>query len=218
MHRTDRGAYDDGRTRGASDERMRPPRVLGIVDVMTGTTTTPTTTAPRAPADARVVRLPLSPRVRKLVLLVHIAAAGVWLGLDLVLGILVFTALGADPTGAGAAAASLAAVATWPIVVVGVVTLVSGILLGLGSKYGLVRYWWVLVKLVINIVLVTLVVLVLWPGLASLGEAGRAALASGDSPVVGATLVFPPVVSSTVVIVAMTLSVFKPWGRVRRSR
>jgi hypothetical protein len=35
---------------------------------------------------------------------------------------------------------------------------------------------------------------------------------------VTANLLFPPIVSSTAVIVAMTLSVFKPWGRVRRSR
>ncbi len=197
---------------------MPPPRAVGIVDVMNVTTTTPTIAAGRAPTDARVIRLHLPTRVRKLVLLVHIAAAGVWLGLDVVLGILVLTALGADPTAAGAAAASLAAVATWPLVIVGAVTLFSGVLLGLGSKYGLVRYWWVLAKLVINLVLVTLVMLVLWPGVVSLGDAGRAALASGDSPVVAATLLFPPLVSSTVVIVAMTLSVFKPWGRVRRSR
>jgi hypothetical protein len=29
-----------------------------------------------------------------------------------------------------------------------VVALASGVLLGLGSKYGLVRYWWVTVKLI----------------------------------------------------------------------
>jgi hypothetical protein len=42
-------------------------------------------------------------------------------------------------------------------------TLTSGVLLGLGTKYGLVRYWWVLVKLVINVVLVALVLILLWP-------------------------------------------------------
>lgn len=195
---------------------MPRPRVLGIVNAMTGISTTTPTADPRLPAGGRVIRLRLSPRLRKLVLLVHIAAAGVWLGLDLVLGILVFTALSTDATGAGAAAASLAAVATWPLVTVGLVTLVSGTLLGFSSKYGLVRYWWVLAKLAINVVLLTLVLLVLWPGVTAVGEAGRAALEAGDAPTVGATLVFPPVVSSTVVIVAMTLSVFKPWGRVRR--
>ena len=167
-------------------------------------------------AEARVIRLPLSTRTRKLVLLVHIAAAGVWLGFDLVLGILVLAAFGADSTAAGAAAASIAAFATWPLAAVGLVTLISGVLLGLGTKYGLVRYWWVLVKLVINVVLVTLVILVLAPGVTAVGDAGRAALVDGASPTVAATLVFPPLVSSTAVIVAMTLSVFKPWKRVRR--
>ena len=94
--------------------------------------------------------MPLTARTRKLLLLVHIAAAGVWLGLDLVLGIFVVTVLTGDATGAGAAAASLAAVATWPLVVAGLVTLASGVLLGLGSKYGLMRYRWVLVKLVVG--------------------------------------------------------------------
>lgn len=160
--------------------------------------------------------MPLSARTRKLLLLVHIAAAGSWLGLDLVLGILVLTTLAGDPTAAGAAAASLAAVATWPLVVAGLLTLATGVLLGLGTKYGLVRYWWVLVKLVVNVVLVTLVVLVLWPGVTAVGEAGRAALVAGESPVMPATLVFPPIVSSTALIVAMTLSVFRPWSRIRR--
>ena len=180
--------------------------------------TTLTRTPPRPATGARVIRMPLSARLRKVLLLVHISAAGVWLGLDLVLGILVLTALGADPTGAGAAAASLAAVATWPLVVAGLATLVTGVLLGLGTKYGLVRYWWVLVKLVVNVVLVTLVVLVLWPGVTVVGDAGRAALASGGSPTIPATLVFPPIVSSTALVVALTLSVFKPWGRTRRTR
>jgi hypothetical protein len=179
-------------------------------------TTTTTRTTPRPATGSRVIRMPLSARTRKLLLLVHIAAAGVWLGLDLVLGILVVTVLTGDATGAGAAAASMAAVATWPLVVAGLMTLASGVLLGLGTKYGLVRYRWVLVKLVVNVVLVTLVVLVLWPGMVTAGEAGRAALADGAAPAMTATLVFPPVVSSTALVVAMTLSVFKPWGRTRR--
>ena len=159
--------------------------------------------------------MPLSARTRKLLLLTHIAAAGVWLGLDLALGILVVTVLTADATGAAAAAASLASLATWPLVIVGLVTLASGVLLGLGTRYGLVRYRWVLVKLVVNAVLVTLVVLVLSPGLTTLADRGREALADGVAPTVTATLVLPPVVSSTALLVAMTLSVFKPWGRTR---
>lgn len=162
------------------------------------------------------VRYRLSPRTRKATLVVHISAAGAWLGLDLVLGILVVTTLTADPVGAGAAGASIAAFATWPLALIGLVTLASGVVLGVGSRYGLARYWWVLVKLVLNVVLVALVLLALTPGVETLGDHSRAALADGTSLDAPATLLFPPIVSSTAVLLAMALGVFKPWGRVAR--
>lgn len=192
---------------------MPPPREHGIVAVMS--TITRTAKPVREP---RGIRTRLSARTRKLVLLVHIAAAGAWLGLDLVLGILIVTALTTgDATSAASAALSLAAFATWPLLAVGAVTLASGVLLGLGTKYGLVRYWWVLVKLVINIMLVTLVVVLLWPGIAEVADTGRAALADDTAPELRWNMVFPPIVSSTAVVVAMTLAVFKPLGRIRRA-
>jgi uncharacterized membrane protein len=97
-------------------------------------------------------------------------------------------------------------------------TLASGILLGLGTKFGLVRYWWVLVKLALNLVLVTLVVLVLAPGTGALAASALEALETGTSMELQSTLVFPPIVSSTAVIVAMSLAVIKPWGRVGARR
>ena len=81
-------------------------------------------------------------------------------------------------------------------------------------------YWWVLVKLALNVVLVALVMLVLAPGTEALAGTALESLGTGTAPELTATLVFPPIVSSTAVIAAMTLSVFKPWGRVdaRRAR
>jgi hypothetical protein len=165
-------------------------------------------------------RFRLSARTRKIVLLTHIAAAGAWLGMDLVLGLLVVTAFTAGALQASAAAASIASFTTWPLITVGLLTLATGVLLGVGSKYGLVRSWWVLVKLVLNVVLVALVMLVLAPGTEVLAGTALESLGAGTAPELTATLVFPPIVSSTAVILAMTLSVFKPWGRVgaRRAR
>lgn len=157
----------------------------------------------------------LGRRTRRAVLIVHIAASGAWLGLDLVLGILVATALlGGD--GAPLAVA-VGAFATWPMVAVGALTLASGVVLGLGSRYGLVRYWWVLVKLVLNVVLVVLVFVLLSPEVGALAAEGRAALAAGEPLAFDPQMVFPPVVSSTAVTFAIVLSVVKPWGRTRRA-
>ncbi|MBM7831690.1 hypothetical protein JOE59_002395 [Agromyces cerinus] len=172
----------------------------------------------RSDAPPTRSRFRLSPRTRKLVLVTHIASAGSWLGLDLVLGILVVTAFTAEAQPAAAAAASIATFATWPLITIGLLTLATGTVLGLGSKFGLVRYWWVLAKLALNLVLVTLVVLVLAPGTEELAGAALDTLATGASLEVTSTMVFPPIVSSTAVIVAMTLSVFKPWGRVGARR
>jgi len=164
---------------------------------------------PVAAAGPRPWRL--SARARKLLLLLHIASGGAWLGIDVVLGVLVVTALAGGDSPAAAVSTAIAAIATWPLVVVGALCLLSGVLLGLGSKYGLVRYWWVLVKLVLNVVLLSLVILVLSPGVARLGSRAEQALASGAAFEIEAQLLFPPLVSSTALIVAMALSVFKPW-------
>lgn len=164
-----------------------------------------------------LIRWRPAPALRKLILLTHIAAGGAWLGLDLALAALVFTAFIADGAAAASAAVSLAAFATWPLIIVSLVALGSGILLGIGSKYGLVRYWWVLVKLVLTVVLATLVAFVLAPGMDAVRGLGLIALVAGDDPAMPATMLYPPIVSTTAVTFAMVLSVFKPWGRIRRS-
>lgn len=166
------------------------------------------------------VRWRMRPAVRKTALLVHIASAGAWLGIDVVLGILVAAAaLGDTDETSAAALVAIAEFATWPLVAVGVLTLASGVVLGFGSRYGLVRYWWVAVKLVLNLVLLALVIGLLSPEVSSLGAAARSTLLQGKAlPELG-DLAFPPIVSTTAVLVAMALSVFKPWGRTpRRSR
>ena len=141
------------------------------------------------------------PRMRKLVLLLHIGSAGAWLGIDVVLGILVFTALLSDePSVAASAIGSTGHFATWPLAAMGLLCLATGLLLGTGSKYGLVRYWWVAVKLVLNVVLVTLVLALLMPELGPLAADARA---GAPLPDIG-NLAFPPVVSTVSVLVAMT--------------
>jgi hypothetical protein len=147
----------------------------------------------------------------------HIVAAGAWIGIDVVLGVLVLTA---RLTGSSRTEALcyqvLELFAVWPLLAAGVATLVTGAVLGLGTNYGLVRYWWVAIKLVVNLVLVTLIALALRPAVAEAARYGQAlALGSPTDAAVG-ELIMPPLVSSTALIAATVLSVFKPWGRIRR--
>ncbi len=160
----------------------------------------------------------LAPRARKAVLTVHIVSAGAWIGIDVLVAVLVGVGLGSGSDAArGLALRALAEFVVTPMLTSALVCLGSGVLLGLATKWGLVRYWWVAVKLVMNIVLCTLILLALRPGMADVGAAG-VAIEAGQVPVTDiSSLVFPPTVSLTMLVVATVLSVYKPWGRVRRS-
>jgi hypothetical protein len=99
--------------------------------------------------------------------------------------------------------------------VAGLTCLVTGLVLGLGTKYGLVRYWWVAVKLVINLVLTTLVLVALRPGVDEVVARGDRILDGEAVTAAVGDMAFPPVVSTTALLVAIVLSVVKPWGRIR---
>ncbi|MCO1653655.1 hypothetical protein [Pseudonocardia humida] len=160
------------------------------------------------------VTRPLSRGGRRAWLVVHLLASGGWVGVDVVLGVLVLGALLGDARTA-ALCLQVSPLLFWPLLGAGLLSLLSGVVLGLGTRYGLLRYWWVAVKLALNLVLVALVALVLRAGLQDAAARGAA---GGPDPAAGlGALAFPPAVSLTALVVATVLAVVKPWGRVRRS-
>lgn len=164
-------------------------------------------------------RFRLGRAARRVTLIVHIVAAGAWIGIDVVLGVLATTALATGNTDTEALAfRALGTFVVWPLLAAGLLTLASGVILGLGTNYGLVRYWWVAIKLAANVVLVALVIVALRPGLDEARTHGEALAAGNPSEIATSNLLFPPVVSLTVLIAATTLSIFKPWGRIRATR
>ena len=161
--------------------------------------------------EARPWRLGV--RTRKAVLVLHLASVGSWLGIDVVMAVLTVTAMGtSDESTKALCFRVLELVTIWPMTISGLTCLVTGMLLALGSKYGLTKYWWVVVKLVINLLLSTLVLVSLRPGVAELADRGEA----NDLDVPLGDMIYPPIVSPTLLMVAVVLSVFKPWGLLRR--
>jgi len=179
---------------------------------------TPSPPAPSRPTPSQPTPWRLRGRARKTVLIAHILSVGTWVGIDVLVGLLVLTGwLSTDPALRGAAYQALGEFVLWPMLTAALASLVTGVILGLGSKYGLVRYWWVAVKLVLNVVLGTLIVVLLRPMLAELAEYGRAVAAGTAADRDLSQLFFPPAVSLTALTVATVLSVAKPWGRTRRT-
>ncbi len=157
----------------------------------------------------------LGARTRKGVLAVHIVSAGIWIGIDVVMAVFIVTALLADDDTKALCYRALELFAVWPLLTTGLVCLASGVVLGLGTKYGLVRYWWVAIKLVLNIVLTALVLVALQPTVTAAAEQGRQFAAGAPASLTVGNLIFPPIVSPTALLVAFVLAVFKPWGRIR---
>jgi hypothetical protein len=162
----------------------------------------------------------LSGSGRKTTLVTHIVSGIGWLGIDVVLLVLAVTGLTSNDRATVAACYQAMGLFVIPTLLpAGLICLASGILLGLGSKYGLLRYWWVAIKLVLNIVLTVLVLVLLRPRIGEAAHIGRelttglALDALGRLPV---DLVFPPAVSIAALTFATVLAVYKPWGRLRR--
>jgi hypothetical protein len=159
----------------------------------------------------------LGARTRKSVLVIHIVSTGAWLGVDVAMAVIVFTALLTDDSGTKALCyQALELFAVPSLLAAGLVCLASGILLGLGSKYGLVRYWWVATKLGLNLLLTALVPVALAPEVARMAEQARLFVAGEPAALAVTDLIYPPIVSPTALLVAVVLAVFKPWGRVRK--
>ncbi|GAA3278725.1 hypothetical protein [Nesterenkonia halobia] len=148
----------------------------------------------------------------------HILAAALWFGVDIALSILLFTAMfGDDPTTVSGALTVAGRIAVWPMAGASLVTLISGAALGLGSRYGLLRYWWVLLKLVITVVMGLLIMLALRPGLDD-AAALAPAVAAGDAIVgLAPELLGPALVAPTMLLTAFVLAVYRRPGRIRGS-
>lgn len=122
------------------------------------------TLTPARPATSRRARPAVGPRWelsrgwRQATLVLHIVSAGAWIGIDVIVAVLVLTGWFSDDTATRSLAyQALASFVVWPMLGAGLVSLATGLVLGLATKWGLLRYWWVVVKLGLNLLLCTLI-------------------------------------------------------------
>jgi len=117
-----------------------------------------------------------------------------------------------DAERAQAFAVSMALVAWWVIVPSSVASFVTGVVQSVGTHWGLVRHYWVIIKLLMNALASVLL-------LAHMGPIDRvareAALASDDVHHIKVRLIGDAVAAIVMLLVASALSVYKPKGRTR---
>jgi len=156
----------------------------------------------------------MTPRLRRLALTAHVSCSVGWLG-----AIAVFLALAviglASPQPQTARGVYLAMEpAAWSVLVpLAFASLLTGIIQSLGTSWALARHYWVLAKLLINVVTTTVLLLYLptFTAMAAAAADPRVDLAAvrNPSPVVhaGAAMVL--------LLLAAVLSVYKPRGMTR---
>ncbi len=162
----------------------------------------------RNPRGERRVSSP----VYKLLLTAHIIISVGWLGVvlaKLVLGLAAVTTSAPDVSAALYVSMNVLNVAFPPVAIA---TIITGVLLSLGTKWGLLQHYWVVTKLVLTVGVIATAV--------QLGDRlVRQSAGVPDAPtVLGMAPVLALLISLAVVHLLMlgaatVLSVYKPWGK-----
>ena len=154
----------------------------------------------------------LSVGLRRAGLLLHIAASVGWLGAvatSLALAGLAVTA--DDPRTVNAVYLVLQPLGWYVLVPFGIASLVTGVTQSLITVWGLVRHYWVVVKLVLT-VFAAAVLLLYTRTLDALAETARVAADGGPSMTTTASPLVHAAGAAVLLLVALALSVYKPRG------
>ncbi|MEV1085562.1 DUF2269 domain-containing protein [Streptomyces sp. NPDC050211] len=157
----------------------------------------------------------LSRPARRASVVVHVVASASWLGLTLGLLALAVTAIttGSAVT-AEASVRAMKLFADWLLLPAAFLTLLTGLLLSLGTPWGLARHRWVYVKFWLTLATITATAFALRPGL---GATVTAVTETGSVPD-PTDLVMGPIVSLSAYVFMTVISILKPWGLTRRGR
>ncbi|MCX4824325.1 DUF2269 domain-containing protein [Streptomyces sp. NBC_01142] len=158
---------------------------------------------------------PIKRPARRAALVVHVTASAGWLGLTLGLLALALTAATTQSLPMiEAACRSMKIFTDWLVIPVALLTLLSGLVLSLGTPWGLARHRWVYTKFWLTLATLTASVFALRPGVNDAADT----VASGTPLANPLDLVMGPAVSLTAYVCMTVISILKPWGLTRRGR
>lgn len=157
----------------------------------------------------------LTPPARKLALVAHITASVGWIGAVLTSLVLAAAPLiSGDPAVVRGSYLSLQVIGWYALLPFSIASLLTGLVQSLGTAWGLVRHYWVLVKLLMNL-FATAILLLYTQTLDQLAATARAphgAMEGNPSPIAHAAG------AVALLTAALVLSVYKPRGMTRYGR
>ena len=152
----------------------------------------------------------LTPPLRKFMLAVHITCSVGWIGAVVAyLALGVSAATSQDAQTVRAAWIAMELTGWYTIVPLALAALLTGLVMSLGTPWGLFRHYWVLITFVLT-TLSTVVLLLHMPTVSSLADVAREADGAGLARLGGDLL--HPGVGLLVLLVITVLNVYKPRG------
>ena len=155
--------------------------------------------------------------IRKLGLAVHIIVSVGWVGAVAAFLLLSITALTSDGSTSRAAYLAMNIVGRGALLPLSVGALTSGIVQSLGTKWGLFKHYWVLVKLVLTVFAAAALFLHQFTAVAEAARLATDAAAShGGLPLrqLGIQLRADAGLALLVLVTITAIAVYKPWGLV----
>jgi hypothetical protein len=158
----------------------------------------------------------MSPRLRKLALTAHLTSTIGWLGaVAAFLALAVAGLVNDDALTVRGAYLEMDVAARFAILPLAAAALVTGLVQSLGTKWGLFRHWWIVVKLLITIFSSLVLLLHLQP-IAYLARVARETTVSGtDVDGLRVQLVVNASLAIVALVVNTALGVYKPRGMTR---
>ena len=149
--------------------------------------------------------------VRKFALTVHITFSIGWIGAVIAYLALVIAAITSQDTQILPAAwIAMELIGWYAIVPLALASLLTGLVMSLGTKWGLFRHYWTLITLVLTI-LATVVLLEHMPDVSAIADVAREADGADLAGGLGGELLHASV-GLTVLLVIQVLNVYKPRG------
>lgn len=160
----------------------------------------------------------MSPIVRKLALVTHVVASVGWLGsVCAFLALSIAGLIGEDPQRVRGAYLAMEMIGWYVIVPLSVASLLTGLIQSLGTEWGLFRHYWIVIKLVLNVLASAVLLLHMMP----IGHVADIAATQGLGPDLhGARvqLIADATAAIVVLLVATGLSIIKPRGLTKYGR
>lgn len=161
----------------------------------------------------------MPPGIRKVALTAHVAASVGWFGaVAAFLALAVYGLTGEEVQRVRGAYIAMELIGWWVIVPLCLASLVTGVVQSLGTVWGLLRHYWVVIKFLLTVLATAVLLVHMRPISHVAGVAVRLPLAASDLRAVRVQLAVDAGAALVVLLTTTTLSVVKPRGLTARGR